>query len=80
MHLVTEHRLTGKRNISGLVTFNAIALDGKCRLAFMTGPAGLSLFHLQHCIMRIGPIRLEQTVVAIDAAVHAEMLFVTEYQ
>lgn len=61
------------------VTLLAILLDGECILAVMTDAAGLPLLHVIHGIAAVAVPGNEDLVVAVIAAVDAEMEIVTEY-
>ena len=80
MHFVTEKRTSGQRNVSDLMAFDTVTLDRECCFAFMTASTGLTLLHLQHRVMRITPVGLEQPVMTISATVHAQVFFMTEYK
>lgn len=77
---VTEHRPSGQRYFSNLVTFNAISGYGKSVFAVVAAAAGFPQLHLGHGDVRIGLVRFIEGVMAIRTGVHAEMNAVFESQ
>ena len=76
MGAVTEHRSAGQRNVTDLMTFNAISGNGKGTLAVVAAAAGFSLLHLVHGDMYVGFVRFEQGIMTIRTSEHAEMFAV----
>jgi hypothetical protein len=80
MQFMAKDRFAGHADIFHLMALDAVPFYRESGFAVMTGTASLAPLHLGHAEMGIFTVCFEDTVVAVTAGVHFQVLAMTEGQ